>query len=107
MGTKANPGSYDCYAKLAPDEPYLTLRGKDPAAPYLVMAWVKSRQGDWPGCLEVMMAMVSDREVQARASDPATNPKLEEALRCAFAMRDWRTGRDKTKVQPAADAGPA
>lgn len=29
MGTKNNPGKYDCYAKLEPDEPHFVLRGKD------------------------------------------------------------------------------
>ena len=26
MGTKNNPGSYDCYANLDPDEPYFCTR---------------------------------------------------------------------------------
>lgn len=33
MGTKNNPGKYDCYAKAEPDEPLFTLRGKDVSAP--------------------------------------------------------------------------
>lgn len=36
MSTKLDPGQFDCYAKLADDEPYFVLRAKDPHAPVLV-----------------------------------------------------------------------
>lgn len=69
MSTKAIPGAFDCYAKLAPDEPYFVLRAKDPDAPALVELWAA-----W------------------RAAKPsnANNPKIPEALECAAAMRSWR-----------------
>jgi hypothetical protein len=69
MSTKTEPGQYDCYAKLAWDEPYFVLRAKDPAAPGLVEEWVKRRR-DLPG--------------------QAGNPKFQEALACAEQMRTWR-----------------
>lgn len=101
MGTKQTPGRFDCYAKLNPDEPYLTLRAKDPMAPYLVMMWVKSRQGDWLGCQQILMAAVAavaDADVRLRVSGEE-NPKLEEALNCALSMREWRKAYERTKVQ--------
>ena len=39
MGTKNNPGGYDCYAKLADDEPSFLLRANDPLSPTLVRLW--------------------------------------------------------------------
>jgi len=66
MSTKDNPGAFDCYAKLAPDEPYFVLRAKDLVAPEVVEDWVKLRTLQ-PGNIG--------------------NPKLAEALACARAMR--------------------
>jgi len=39
MSTKTNPGPFDCYAKLDPDEPYFVLRGQDAEAAELVELW--------------------------------------------------------------------
>jgi hypothetical protein len=67
MPTKQNPGMYDCYAKLADDEPYFVLRAKDPMAPALIRLWAEARRvqyGDYP--------------------------KLHEALDCAIQMEGWR-----------------
>ena len=36
MGTKANPGQFDCYAAAADDEPLFVLRANDPLAPSLL-----------------------------------------------------------------------
>lgn len=43
MGTKNNPGEFDCYGKLDPDEPYFVLMGRDKAAPALVWLWASLR----------------------------------------------------------------
>lgn len=40
MGTKNNPGEFDCYSKAAPDEPMFILLGRDPAASAVVDYWV-------------------------------------------------------------------
>lgn len=40
MGTKNNPGIYDCYAKAGPDEPIFTFRANDPMAPDMIDEWV-------------------------------------------------------------------
>ena len=39
MGTKANPGKFNCYAKAADDEPIFVLRAKDALAPDVVRYW--------------------------------------------------------------------
>jgi hypothetical protein len=67
MSTKQNPGQYDCYRKLAADEPYFVLRAKDPIAPALVELWAALR-------------LASEGEYS----------KLQEARNCAQTMRAWR-----------------
>jgi len=68
MGTKLNPGKYDCYHKAKPDEPMFTLLARDPDAPMLVELWarIKLRVGE------------------------GTTEKLGEAVQCAEAMREWQ-----------------
>lgn len=64
MGTKNNPGQFDCYANAAPDEPMFVLLGRDRHAAGLVQLWalLRARAGE----------------------DPAI---VTEALECAKAMR--------------------
>lgn len=66
MGTKQNPGNFDCYGKAADDEPIFTLRAKDPSAPNVIRWWV------------ALNATLQSKE------------KIEEALRCADAMEEWK-----------------
>lgn len=40
MATKNNPGKFDCYERLDPDEPYFLLRGQDVLAPAVVRRWM-------------------------------------------------------------------
>lgn len=67
MGTKNNPGTYDCYDNAEPDEPMFILLARDLSAPGLVMQWAAYRE--------------------AQGADPA---KVAEARECAAAMRRWR-----------------
>lgn len=46
MGTKNNPGAFDCYANAAPDEPMFVLLGRDKHAPTLVWLWATLRELD-------------------------------------------------------------
>lgn len=72
MGTKTNPGQFDCYAKLDPDEPYFVLRAKDVLAPGLVRRW------------SALAANIDgDRE------------KVAEAGRVAHDMERWREAKGK------------
>ena len=43
MGTKNNPGPWDCYAKLEPDEPFYLLMGRSLIAPLLVRTELTTR----------------------------------------------------------------
>lgn len=89
MGTKSNPGPFDCYAKAADDEPLFTLRAKDPSAPYLVLLWKACRNRDFLGMSDAFRQLVGDKQVQALASSDVYE-KLKEADQCAEDMRTWR-----------------
>jgi hypothetical protein len=56
MGTKNNPGDYDCYAKAGLDEPIFTLRANDPLAPALVRVWCTLARGSGVAEEKVMEA---------------------------------------------------
>ena len=77
MGTKNNPGEYDCYAKLADDEPYFLLRAKDIAAHETVRKWVEMRR--------------QFRMFQSPfgVPTPKQEAKLQEAMKVAEAMNQW------------------
>ena len=67
MGTKNNPGAFDCYANAEPDEPMFILLARDKHAPTLVWSWAALRE--------------LDRE------DPA---KVQEARQCMANMLTWQ-----------------
>jgi hypothetical protein len=74
MGSKDQPGEFDCYANAQQDEPMFILLARDASAPDLVEAWANERArlicvGLKP---ETDMAMV------------------KEAYKCAASMRVWR-----------------
>lgn len=46
MGTKNNPGEFDCYANADPDEPMFILLGRDRHAPTLIWLWAAIRELD-------------------------------------------------------------
>jgi len=71
MGTKLQPGEFDCYANAEPDEPMFILLARDAMAPAMVRRWAAHR-----------------------ALDPSTPPaQIEEALQCAADMEAWRATR--------------
>lgn len=76
MGTKADPGKYDCYAKAEPHEPYFVLLARDPYAPVLVRKWAERY---------LRLAREEDRE------------QIAEAHQVADAMEDWRAARSGRK----------
>ena len=78
MGTKNNPGKFDCYANAEPDEPMFVLLGRDKHAPDLVRLWALLRH-----------------------EDGETEAKVSEALQCADAMSGYL--RSKGKMAHNAD----
>lgn len=65
MGTKLQPGKYDCHSKLKADEPHFVLKSTDPLAPELVERWA---------------LLATDQPMEKR----------QEALNCARDMREWK-----------------
>jgi hypothetical protein len=84
MGTKSNPGAYDCYAAAHPNEPMFVLLARDKHAPTLVWLWALLRELD--------------------EEDPA---KIAEARDCVEDMLQWQiaNGRKTIGIGHAALAG--
>lgn len=78
MGSKNEPGEFDCYANALPDEPMFILLVRDPAAPEIVEQWAKDR-------------MTAIRRGRKPMADIAT---VAEAELCAKSMRKWRKEND-------------
>lgn len=75
MGTKNNPGKFDCYANAEPDEPMFVLLGRDKHAPLLVKLWA-----------------------DLRAMDGEDIYKVTEAIICATNMSRFRYERENRKA---------
>jgi hypothetical protein len=75
MGTKNNPGKFDCYHNLEPDEPHFVLMARDPAAAAIVRQWAATRR------------LLIDHGIKPKAD----LEKIAEALDCAQQMEDWRS----------------
>lgn len=75
MGTKNNPGKFDCYAAAQPDEPMFVLLARDRHMPALVWIWASLRELD--------------------GEDPE---KVTEARDCAQAAVEWAYFRGRRSV---------
>lgn len=81
MGTKNNPGEFDCYENAEPNEPMFVLLARDPLAPLLVELWATVRA-----------TLVGDID------------KVREAQKCAQDMRDYLVIKKlKHKIKLPAD----
>ena len=78
MGTKNNPGDFDCYAAAEPDEPMFVLLARDEQAPQSVRQWAFSYR---------------QIKVAVRQWDERAQLKYSEALDCANNMETW--GKEK------------
>lgn len=74
MGTKNNPGAFDCYEAADPDEPMFVLLARDVLASDLVYEWARRYE---------VIANVGG------APTPKQRAKIDEARACADSMRDW------------------
>lgn len=81
MGTKNNPGEFDCYANADPDEPMFVLLGRDPDAVILVRLWALLR---------------------AHRNDPDDETKIKEAIACSDAMALWNLEHKNKPMLPGA-----
>jgi hypothetical protein len=88
MGTKNNPGYYDCWEKAEPDEPLFVLLARDPLAPFLVSIWSKIRMGDIQAANVVFETMMTRVGLNWTAEPDAA--KATEAIECSLAMFRWQ-----------------
>lgn len=94
MGTKRNPGKYDCYDAADYDEPLFTLLARDPLAPMLVSLWAAIRAGDRETAYKIVTHFLDqhgNRYVRAPEHE-----KAAEALRCSTTMVKWQKRKRKT-----------
>lgn len=79
MGTKNDPGRFDCYTAAEDDEPMFVLLARDPIASVLVELWAHIR------------------EMNTLAAGSDDTDKCAEAHGCAADMERWRIeNRDGT-----------
>lgn len=77
MGTKNNPGEYDCYESADPDEPMFVLLARDELAPDLVRHWA------------AVYLMKHAKGITFAELPPRVIKKHKEAHDCADAMEAW------------------
>lgn len=92
MGTRTNPGRFDCHAAALPDEPLFTLLARDPLAGFLVSIWASVRMGDFEAA-EAKFRKMMEKNLVAYCNEPDVE-KAEEALDCAMNMFAWRAAYD-------------
>ncbi len=91
MGTKNNPGKFDCYANASPDEPMFVLLGRDRLASHLVSIWSKIRMGDIEAASTVFLDMLRKHsEIYCMSPDV---DKAEEAMNCSLEMFKFRESK--------------
>lgn len=73
MGTKLNPGDYDCYEKAEPTEELFTLRAKDSDASVIVKMWAFFRM----------------QQINAGLRPESDRAQVSEAIACATRMEIW------------------
>jgi uncharacterized protein YpmB len=74
MATKLNPGKFDVYESLLPDEPYAVIAGRDQAGPRAILVWADTCEK----MIELGIKPESDRE------------KIAEMRQLAKEMSRWR-----------------
>lgn len=99
MGTKINPGVFDCYANAEPDEPMFVLLARDELAAAMVSLWAALRIGD-QGVAEI--AYHTLLHLAARYQHAPDTAKAHEASECAAAMLAWIEQRRPGKLRGAA-----
>ncbi len=99
MGTKNNPGKFDCFAKAEPDEPVFVLLGRDPQAAHLVSIWSKIRAADVEAARAVFDHLIRGTAFNFNGlgdyprADTTDMEKSAEAMACSAAMSAFRKAR--------------
>lgn len=93
-GSKETPSQFDCYNKLAEDEPYFVLRADDPLSSALLElhAYIGAAQA---GAAHNKLAEIMDM-AKVSPPRPAASPKYRETFAISLAMEQWRDANPKT-----------
>jgi hypothetical protein len=93
MGTKNQPGEFDCYAAANPDEPMFIMLGRDGSAAGRVRSW--ARRYWWRKVFPLLVRRnllwetIDSRVILRRER------KYHEALQCALSMDAWWLGTQR------------
>lgn len=106
MGTKNNPGSYDCYSNAHPDEPMFVLLGRDPFGGALVRLWAEARDTWKPGDPKIGEALECSREMDRWCRNQSRRAAYESVLSVlSFETLAAELRRRGATVTPAPHAG--
>ena len=75
MGTKNNPGRFDCMKAAEPDEPYFVLLGRDRDAAALVREWAMKRSAEGESGDKIMEALACAADMEKFAMEYHSRPK--------------------------------
>lgn len=100
MGTKNNPGNFDCYANALPDEPMFVLLGRDPLAPGLTQIWAMIRAGNRAEAKRAFNELIVGPQSSVYVLHPEDTKALE-ASDCAMSMLKWRGENNGAWRKPA------
>ena len=87
MGTKNEPGQFDCFAAAEDDEPMFVLLARDELAASMVAMWAALRIGAFDAAQLAFDTMKG--QALRYAGDYADTDKAGEASQCAAAMVAW------------------
>jgi hypothetical protein len=93
MGTKNNPGKFDCYAAAEPDEPMFVLLGRDAHASVLVEEWAKARMQAGEDVTKVSDAFTCARDMRAWCESLGKQPKLLAKPKWIVFVNEGKEGR--------------
>ncbi len=82
MGTKSDPGTYDCWAKALPDEPVFVFLGRDVHAPDAIRLWADLRE-----------------------QEEGPSDKVDEARALADGMERWAAQRRHDEMPGLSEVG--
>jgi hypothetical protein len=104
MGTKNNPGRFDCYANAAPDEPMFILLGRDKHAPTLVRLWAILRAAEGEDEAKVAEAHACAKAMEQHQLSLETKPRTVTAPPTRW-RNWWRVTQDLGRGADAIEAG--
>jgi hypothetical protein len=105
MGTKRNPGPFDCYERAETDEPMFHLLGRDRHAPALVELWaaMREKEGEPVAVVENARDIAAQMRTWAQAK---ARPTLLMSAVANFISNTFQAGRPRGPARPAAPPRP-